>query len=1089
MSLDFLKISKSPVDLNDIQILQGNITITRKQDKSEHNENAIVDLMRALNKKVTQTPKQVIVQENKTIGVPNKMDKILTLTQMEPSEVETLLKNYENQDEEEKEKSSYAKLNTITRKPKIQKQFKRGLASIHHENMHDILKSYTHYYNNDSLFKVPLYQSYFMNDRAGFLDSLKTKLLDRLEEMNNDLAPKSCDSSSKESGFHPLYHQELVKQYLNATTPYRGLLLFHGLGSGKTCTSIGIIESMKDTKPQIFVLTPASLQQNYKTQMKFCGSELFRKTENWEYVLYPTNPEERSQFIKQVHVLTQLPMKYLEKKERKGIYLIQKGRRRDDYDRDDIDVVELEKQINLMIENRFEFISYNGIKKSRWINHYKSSGNNPFDHSTIIIDEGHNFVSRIWNKLEKGETSVSTMMYEDILCAENCNVVVLSGTPLINYPSEMGVLFNMIGGSYVILEIPCYHRDNSKNSKNALKHVLHDIIIIDYIEFHKKQSSEYGLLRVIKNPYGFIKDKDTGEVTYDFDSGSFTTEELLMMIIQTLKDNDYKVDEKKKDMIIKKKRFPETQALFNKEFIQNNTFVKKEYFQNKIIGMVSYIGDNRDLMPDVIVPRDDELTQKLYPNDELFIEEIMMNPNVLKQYAQARSIERDMDKQSRKSKSSKDKQTSSYQIFSRSACNFVFPSDIQRPYPKLKERMTEEDLESREVLEEVEDLKNIKDIRKLERIKKYEADIQNVLTRLLESPHMYFESKIPKLIQSLSLKKNAKKYNIQMGVTETNKLEYCSPKFQRILQNIMNPENIGLHMLYSNFRTLEGIGIFKMILDYYGYTEFKIRKRAMGTIIDYELDIDHPYYEDSCFSSSHYHGRKFYALYTGKENTEEKEIIRNIYNGNLDDIPPHLKKDIQEKFYGNNEPTSVNQNLYGSLIQLLIISASGSEGIDLKNVRCVHIMEPYWHPVRMEQVIGRARRICSHKELPEEEQNVKVYLYLLVHNKKLLDKNRQRFTELIETDYERDLKRAISTDERLYGIMNRKKKLMDQFLTVLKISAIDCHKNYDDKDKCLTMHASDSKQLLVGYDYETDKKERTRLKNSKSDNDNMGIGV
>ena len=155
MSLDFLKISKSPVDLNDIQILQGNITITRKQDKSEHNENAIVDLMRALNKKVTQTPKQVIVQENKTIGVPNKMDKILTLTQMEPSEVETLLKNYENQDEEEKEKSSYAKLNTITRKPKIQKQFKRGLASIHHENMHDILKSYTHYYNNDSLFKVP----------------------------------------------------------------------------------------------------------------------------------------------------------------------------------------------------------------------------------------------------------------------------------------------------------------------------------------------------------------------------------------------------------------------------------------------------------------------------------------------------------------------------------------------------------------------------------------------------------------------------------------------------------------------------------------------------------------------------------------------------------------------------------------------------------------------------------------------------------------------------------------------------------------------------------------------------------------------
>ena len=58
-----------------------------------------------------------------------------------------------------------------------------------------------------------------------------------------------------------------------------------------------------------------------------------------------------------------------------------------------------------------------------------------------------------------------------------------------------------------------------------------------------------------------------------------------------------------------------------------------------------------------------------------------------------------------------------------------------------------------------------------------------------------------------------------------------------------------------------------------------------------------------------------------------------------------------------------------------MITASGAEGISLKNVRYVHIMEPYWHPVRKDQVIGRARRICSHKDLPFNERNVKIFMH------------------------------------------------------------------------------------------------------------------
>ena len=53
-----------------------------------------------------------------------------------------------------------------------------------------------------------------------------------------------------------------------------------------------------------------------------------------------------------------------------------------------------------------------------------------------------------------------------------------------------------------------------------------------------------------------------------------------------------------------------------------------------------------------------------------------------------------MDSAMRKSNKSKDKQTSSYQIFSRAACNFVFPKNIERPYPKSREHMNEDDMET-----------------------------------------------------------------------------------------------------------------------------------------------------------------------------------------------------------------------------------------------------------------------------------------------------------------------------------------------------------------------------------------------------------
>ena len=58
-----------------------------------------------------------------------------------------------------------------------------------------------------------------------------------------------------------------------------------------------------------------------------------------------------------------------------------------------------------------------------------------------------------------------------------------------------------------------------------------------------------------------------------------------------------------------------------------------------------------------------------------------------------------------------------------------------------------------------------------------------------------------------------------------------------------------------------------------------------------------------------------------------------------------------------------------------MITAAGAEGINLKNVRYVHITEPYWHPVRVQQAID-ARRICSHEELPPDLEISKLFYTL-----------------------------------------------------------------------------------------------------------------
>lgn len=109
-------------------------------------------------------------------------------------------------------------------------------------------------------------------------------------------------------------------------------------------------------------------------------------------------------------------------------------------------------------------------------------------------------------------------------------------------------------------------------------------------------------------------------------------------------------------------------------------------------------------------------------------------------------------------------------------------------------------------------------------------------------------------------------------------------------------------------------------------------------------------------------------------------------------------------------------NKDGKDVRVILISAAGSEGIDLSFIRQVHVMDPWYNMNRIEQILGRAIRTCSHKLLEYKKRNVELYLY---------------GTILSNDDIE-------SIDLYIYRLAEEKALQTGRITRVLKKSAVDC---------------------------------------------------
>lgn len=100
-----------------------------------------------------------------------------------------------------------------------------------------------------------------------------------------------------------------------------------------------------------------------------------------------------------------------------------------------------------------------------------------FEDTVVIIDEAHNFISRVLK-----ESTLSTPIYNAMLKAKSCKVVALSGTPMINRPVEIAILMNLLRGSMERIQIPLKVAGSWDELK--MTNVFRTIPDVDTIEFN-----------------------------------------------------------------------------------------------------------------------------------------------------------------------------------------------------------------------------------------------------------------------------------------------------------------------------------------------------------------------------------------------------------------------------------------------------------------------------------------------------------------------------------------------------------------------------------------------------------------------------
>lgn len=749
-----------------------------------------------------------------------------------------------------------------------------------------------------------------------------------------------------EEGDELFEHQRIVKRYLHPSTPYRGLLVYHGLGGGKTRTAIEVAEDFRACGYHIIIFTPASLQANFRQEIRLWGRSDLRAG--------PSYSMTSAQLM----------------------------------------------EYNAKVDKWYHFINYNGvpIKRLRELGIYYDAKTNiyyPPKNCLIIMEEVHNLIHNMNSETsEKGK-----LMLEILRRADNCKFLAMSGTPMIDSPIELVILFNLLRG-------PMLDRTGNR------------------LSFFPQDEEIFRSHFVSSTPQG------------------------------DLSMNSSKIGQ----------------------------------FKRRIMGMVSYLPGGVEKVKRSLYP-------EILPKDAPELVLCPMEEHQLQVYTDLRAIEEAKDRMSRSRRidNEMDNMKPTFRIQSRKAGNYVFPPGIPRPTkgyvlsdeairrfslaPKIvfdfsqwKEKqmkammrvvtssrgtaavnnpdeLGDEDREdwleiatqinqSRSPTEMIRYLEQFLAMRlaALQRYTDWLATLQDLMSGDVEGWASYtLSTRRGTMTEAEAIEYALGRLRDEKTHFDPKNLKHYSHKMLKMWQDLWSSPKPAL--VYSNFKTLEGVGIFAILLEHMGYKRFDMREWAHA--------------EDP----SHIPDAPRYALFTGDTGgssaVDERSYILQVFNH------PSNQVGMPVKGWPTDPKVGVSGNR-GGKIQIILGTSAVAEGLNIFGIRLVQAMEPHWNRVRIDQVMGRARRPKSHTHLSVEERTVQAKMYMSVSPKMMDDivKWRKEMADGTINHIEFSERTRDMTDLYIDNVAVRKKHLADQLLKLVQEASIDCHINMEG-GRCMDFRESD----------------------------------
>jgi len=665
------------------------------------------------------------------------------------------------------------------------------------------------------------------------------------------------------SDFELLPHQLFVKNFLSMQTPYNSLLLYHSLGSGKSCSSIGIAEEMRSYMKQIglnqhiFVIASPNVQQNYRLQL-FDERKLQLENGIWTSntcignallkEINPTNlvgiPKDR--VISEINTIINKHYTFMGYTELANY---------------------IKRHTQIPIGSRFSLDEQKKLRIKK-IRKY-------FDNRLIIIDEAHNI--RI-SEDNKEDSKTATLLMDVARYANNMRLLLLSATPMYNNYKEilwLTNLMNMIDKRSVIGESDIFDKEGNFLAERTTK------------DGKKIEGGRELLQRKLTGYVSYVRGENPYSFPFRVYPDVFSSENSLKTIVSAnkypSKQLNHRLIEKPLNNIpVFLQQIGDYQAKAY-DFIMNH-LRKKSYMR------VSKFGEVRELPS--------------FENMESFGYTLLMQP-----------LE---------------------------ALNIVFPNSAIDNLPEAastvsgEEEKGEQKEEEKEPYPEERNEEIMKDI-----IGK--RGLYNIMNRKEDRapvPNIYdFEYKPSNAYGSIFHPENIGKY---------------SSKIAKICDCIRNSQ--GIVLVYTQY--IEGgVVPIALALEEMGFTRFCSTASHAKSL--FKTPPTDPI--DSITLKPY---RKFLEDGGKREDFQTAKYV--MITGNKAFSPDNLA-DIKHVTNPNNKN--------GEKVKVVLISRAGSEGLDFKCIRQVHILEPWYNMSRIEQIIGRGVRNLSHCSLEFEKRNVEIYLH------------------------------------------------------------------------------------------------------------------